>query len=151
MGWINNKGNLPQFEEGGKVEKKKSKLEKRLVTKKQFTDEKGNKKEGIDVDLAGVHAGKRHEKTTAVKKDYITQGNYEVATSEVGGKGGGKRRQYRGVGKSEWEGMSNQLATRNAKMKAIFNPADSLRTTKGEHLKFKTKKQLKKDIKKGKL
>ena len=101
MGWIKDKGSLPQFQEGGNTNK---------------VNLRGFRERGIDSyrDDDG---------------NYVVKGIYDIPTNQIGGEGGGERRMFEGQAKSKDREIAKEIAENMALAKMAFSPGDSLETT----------------------
>ena len=101
MGWIKDKGSLPQFQEGGNTNQ---------------VNLKGFRERGIDSykDDDG---------------NYVVKGIYDIPTNQIGGEGGGEHRMFEGLGKSSDLNIAKNIAENIALAKMASSPGDSLKTT----------------------
>ena len=182
MGWVTDKGSIPQFKEGGKV-KKWAKKEPKIegigpLKRKQLQDKAKRPGARWETEISKQRERqgpksknekdwrKKYEEGGKVNKelDYIRElgkdveiikkgkdkgkykvtGRFDVPTSVVGGEGGGKRRQYEGVGVSKDLGFAASKAEFLAQDKMAFSPEDSLITTGKKKKLGKLKKRRKK-------
>ena len=101
MGWIKDKGSLPQFQEGGNTNQ---------------VNLKGFRERGIDSykDDDG---------------NYVVKGIYDIPTNQIGGEGGSEHRMFEGLGKSSDLNIAKNIAENIALAKMASSPGDSLKTT----------------------